>query len=72
MSQRDEVQVSLMHTSFWKNSTLSSWVVCFCIVRGFEEEVSIKNLHSVLLCLMKKHSDEPFERFLTFNSHQYT
>ena len=30
--------------------------VCFCIVRGFEEEDSLENLHSVLFRLIKKRS----------------
>ena len=30
--------------------------VSFCIVRGFEDEDSLENLHSVLFCLIKKRS----------------
>ncbi|WP_419612042.1 hypothetical protein, partial [Thiolapillus sp.] len=28
--------------------------VCFCLVRGFEED-SFGNLHSILFCIIKKH-----------------
>ena len=36
--------------------TLVLVAFCFCIVRGFEEEDSLENLHSVLICLTKKRS----------------
>ena len=30
--------------------------VCVCVVRGFEDEASLENLHSVFFCLITKRS----------------
>ena len=55
-----------MHTSLWKNLTGSSSVICFCVVRGFEEENSLENLRYALFCLIEKRSIESFVFFLPF------
>ena len=41
---------------------LQIFVWC-CIARGFEEENSFENLHSVLFCPFRKRSAEPFVCF---------
>ena len=43
ISRESSSSNSLIHTSFWKNPTGSSLVICFYIVRGFEEEDSLEN-----------------------------
>ena len=55
--------VSCTHPSGRTQLAAAKSFVCVCIVRGFEEEDSLETLHSVLFCLIKKRSVEPYVRF---------
>ena len=54
---------SCTHPSGRTQLAAAKLFVCVGIVRGFEEEDFLANLHSVLFCLIKKRSVEPYVRF---------
>ena len=48
--------VPCTHPSGRTQAAAAKLFVCFCIVRGSEEEDFRENLHSVFFCLIKKRS----------------
>ena len=64
--------VSCKHPSGRTQLAAAKLFARFCIVCGYEEEDSLKNLNSVLLCLIKKHYNNDNEILIKHKPLAYT